>query len=127
MLEPSVAFTLFDKILAAIGLLREGKKERTEKTDQALMALYAALSETKVYIREQKEGAPRDIDKEISLAGLWRNASIPLRAIDAEFAEKCFSKGSYWLEPDVWDRQKIEEKGIAIDAVFEATRALLIR
>lgn len=127
MVDATIAFILFDKILAALGLYREGKKQRTEKTDQALMALYAALSETKAYIREQKEGKPRDHEKEFAIASLWHKASVPLREIDSEFAERCFLKGGYWLEPEVWDQEKINQKGIAIDAVFEATRALLIK
>jgi len=96
LIEPTVAFTLFDKVLAGIGLLQEGKKRRSR-------------------------------DREFSIARLWHAASIPLREIDPEFAERCFIKGSYWMEPETWDRKRIAEKGIAIEAVFEETRKLLIR
>ena len=127
MIKPAFAFTLFDKILAVLGLIREGKKERTEKTDHALLALYAALAETRAYISEREKGKRRNRKQEFSIARLWHSASIPLRVIDKEFAERCFLKGSYWMEPDTWDKKKIEEKGIAIDAVFDATRKLLVR
>ena len=56
VIESAVAFTLFDKVLAGIGLLREGKKHRTEKTDQALFALYAALAESRAYIPTELTG-----------------------------------------------------------------------
>jgi hypothetical protein len=127
MIEPVVAFTLFDKVLAGLGLIREGKKERTEKIDHALLALYAALTETRAYIAEREKGKKRNHDREYKLARLWHSASIPLRVIDKDFAERCFLKGSYWLEPDTWDKKKIEEKGIAIEEVFDATRKLLLR
>lgn len=127
MIEPATAFTLFDKVLAGLGLLREGKKERTEKTDHALLALYTALAETRAYISDRRNGKRRNRDREFSIARLWHSASIPLRAIDKDFAERCFLKGSYWMEPDTWDKKKIEETGIAIDTVFEATRKLLVR
>jgi hypothetical protein len=35
-------------------------------------------------------------------------------------------KGSYWLEPEVWDNNRIAEKDIALESTFEATRKLLI-
>jgi len=50
MIEAGVAFALFDKILAGLGLIRDGKKQRTEKTEHALRALYVALMETRAYI-----------------------------------------------------------------------------
>ncbi len=125
MIEPTTAFTLFDKVLVGLGLLREGKKERTVKTDQALRALYAALGETKKYISKGNGGGARNRDLEWKIAELWHNASIPLREIDQDLAEKCFLKGSYWLEPEAWTEERIAQTDIAIDTVFEATRALL--
>jgi len=127
MIEPTVAFTLFDKILAGLGLIRQGRKQRTEKIDQALLALYVALAETKSYIEDRKNGKRRDRRREYELARLWHSASIPLRAIDRDFAHRCFLKGSYWMEPDTWDKKRVDETGIAIDAVFDATRKLLMR
>ena len=127
MIESAIAFTLFDKVLAGIGLLREGTKRRTEKTDQALFALYAALAESRAYITDRANGKRRDRKQEFSIAKLWHAASVPLREIDAEFAERCFIKGGYWMEPDTWDKKQIQEKGIAIESVFEETRKLLVR
>jgi hypothetical protein len=127
VIEPAIAFTLFDKLLAGLGFLREGKRRRTEKTDQALLALYAALAETRAYIIERESGKRRNREREIAIAKLWHNASVPLREIDVEFAERCFIKGGYWMSPEAWDKKQIQEKGIAIDSVFEATRKLLIR
>lgn len=126
MIESAVAFSLFDKILATIGLIREGKKQRTQKVDIALNLLYTALNETSGYIAYRKDGKRRDKKKERALARLWHNASIPLRSLDKEFADRCFLKGSYWMEPDAWDKRRIEQTGIAIDRVFSETRSLLL-
>lgn len=125
MVESSIAFTLFDKVLTAIGLLREGKKQRSEKTDQALLALYAALGETKAYLQQRKTGGLSDRQREFGLANLWHRASIPLRELDPELAERCFIKGGYWMEPEAWTDEKIAQAGIAVDQVFEQTRAFL--
>jgi hypothetical protein len=127
MIEPTTAFTLFDKVLTGLGLIREGQKARNEKVDHALLALYAALTETKSYIESREKGKRRSREREYQLARLWHNASIPLRAIDKDFAQRCFLKGSYWLEPETWDKKRVEETEIAINTVFDATRQLLIR
>jgi hypothetical protein len=127
MIETEIAFALFDKLLAGLGLLREGKKQRTEKTEQALRALYVALTETKAYISDRESGKRRNRRREYQLAQLWQNASIPLRVIDKEFALRCFAKGNYWMEPEAWDKKRIEDTGIAIDAVLNETRGLLVR
>jgi len=125
MIDP-LTFIFFDRVLNVLGLIRDGKKQRTDKIEQALLALYAALAETRHYVQERKNGASQDTNKEYQIAALWDKASVPLRAIDKKLAERCFLKGSYWREPNAWDQTKIEQTGIAIDAMFEATRALLI-
>src|SRR5262245_46421363 len=102
MLETAAAFTLFDKLLAALGLLREGQKERSAKTDAGLAALYKALNKTKPYLELRAHGGARNRDKEFEIAQVWHDASIPLREIDPELAKRCFIKGGYWLEPDAW-------------------------
>ncbi len=48
--ELMTVVTIFDRLLSAIGLIKEKQKERSERVDQALYALYAALNETKSYV-----------------------------------------------------------------------------
>ena len=127
MIEPVCAFTLFDKALSVLGLIRDSKKERSAKIEQALLALYAALAETRSYISEQENGKPRNQEREYAIARLWSTASVPLREIDPKLAERCFEKGGYWMEPDAWDQKRIHAKGIAIESMFEATRQLLLK
>ncbi len=127
MIEAGVAFMLFDKILAGLGLIRDGKKQRTEKIDHALRALYVALMETRAYITERENGKHRNRKREYQLADLWHSASIPLRTIDKDFARRCFAKGNYWMDPEAWNKGMIEETGIAIDRVLEKTRSLLLQ
>lgn len=91
-------------------------------------ALYtAALAETKAYIADLKSGKPKDTQRQFAIARLWNTASVPLREIDKDLAERCFLKGGYWMEPEAWDEARLEAKGITIDSVFEATRQLLIK
>jgi hypothetical protein len=122
-----LAFAIFDRFLAALGLIRENRKYRTERVDKALYALYAALSETKSYLSLLDSGKKRNREKEWAIAKLWHNASVPLRNIDRDLANRCFIKGSFWLEPDTWTTLMIREKRIGLDQVFESTRDLLMK
>lgn len=126
MAEAAVILTIFDKFLNVLGLIKNGRIEKDKKIDKSLLSLYAALSETKAYVHSLKDGENRDQHKEFSLARLWHDASVPLRNIDSELAEKCFLKGSYWLEPEAWDEARVAKHQIALDHVFEKTRELLI-
>lgn len=125
--EVTTIFGLFDKTLSVLGLIRDGKKSRNEQIDQALFALYAALGETREYVTARKNGKRRDKKKEMSIARLWNNASIPLRYIDQDLASRCFLKGSYWLDPDIWDDKKVNRHRIELDTVFEEARQLLLK
>lgn len=127
MIEAATAFTFFDKLLTALGLIRQGQKERSAKTDAALAALYKALNKTKPYLELRAQGGPRDRDREFSIAEAWQDASIPLREIDNDLAQRCFIKGGYWLEPEVWDDATIKQKGIAFSQVMSATEELLAK
>ena len=121
-----VAFAFFDRCLAALGLIREGRKRRGERTDQALYALYAALNETKAYIDHLDSGKRRNKKREWAIARLWHDASVPLRDIDRDLAERCFIKGSFWLERDAWTDAMIKRKRIKLDQVMRSTRKLLM-
>ena len=127
MVEVSIALMIFDRCLNVIGLIRDGKVKKNTQIDKALLALYAALSETKAYVAYIAEGKPYDRQREHKLAKLWHEATVPLRHIDKDLANRCFLKGSYWMEPDSWTEAGIEENRIALDQVFESTRDLLLR
>jgi hypothetical protein len=121
------AFAILDRFLTVLGLIRQGRRHRDERTDQALYALYAALNETKAYIQILASGKKRDRKREWAIAKLWHDASVPLRDIDRDLAERCFIKGSYWLEPDTWSDVMISRKRIKLDQVLKSTRNLLMK
>jgi hypothetical protein len=126
MTTPEVAFAFFDRLLAAIGLIRAKQKEKSERTDQALYALYTALIETKAYVFSLKSGKERDRKKEFAIAELWHDASVPLRKVDRDLAERCFIKGSYWLEPDTWSELRVNRKRIGLNQVLKSVHELLM-
>jgi hypothetical protein len=125
MAELATMAFLFDKVLTFIGLVRASERERDEKVDGALFALSAALNETEAYNKILESGGMRDHEREHRIAVLWHNASVPLRHVDREFAERCFLKGSYWMNPDVWDSRRVRRNGITLKRVANDTRKLI--
>jgi len=121
-----VVLTIFDKFLNIVGLVREGKLKRDEKTDRALHALCKALNETKAYVTRLNQGNKPDRRHEHDIAYLWPKASVPVRHIDPDLADRCFLKGSYWHEPKSWSESQLEESRIALDQVLESTKKLLV-
>ena len=126
MPKTEITVAIFDRLLAALGLIREGRRRRNERIDQALYALYAALNETKAYIEFLSSGKKRNRKREYAIAKLWHDASIPLRDIDHDLAMRCFIKGGYWLKPDTWTEVMIRQKRIKLDQVISSTRKLLM-
>ena len=122
-----LAFAVFDRLLAVLGLVREGRKVKSERTDQALNALYVALNETKSYVDRLDSGGRRSRSSEFEIAHLWQMASIPLRELDPDLALRCFIKGGYWLKPSTYTSLKVRKQRIGLDQVLDSTRELLLR
>lgn len=118
MADVSTFLILFDNLLKTIGLIREGKLRHNDKIDEALKLTMDALRETRVYANKLRNGKRRDINKEHNIAELWSQASIPLRYIDKDLANKCFIKSEYWLEPETWTQARVESEGIALDTIY---------
>lgn len=57
-------------------------------------------------------GKRRRRKRELTIAKLWHDASVPLRHVDKDLADRCFLKGSYWLEPDTWTKMMEKKKRI---------------
>jgi hypothetical protein len=126
MPSAKIALGMFDGCLKTLGLIREGKKRRDEKIDQALFALYAALNETKSYVENRQRGKRRNQRREFRIAHLWDAASVPLRNIDKVLASRCFAKGNYWMDPQVWTEDRIKANGITWEDMFRRTRDILL-
>jgi hypothetical protein len=124
--EIMTVITVFDRILAAVGLLRAKKKERSERTDQALYALYTALNETEAYMSYLESGNEPDRKRELFIAKLWIDASVPLRQVDRDLAERCFIKSRYWSKRGTWTALMINRKRIDLNQVIESIRDLLM-
>ncbi len=120
-----ILINAIDAALKFVRLARDGKIREEEHLTQALNALYVALSETKLYIVSRKRTGKADRQKEEDLSRLWVQASIPMRYIDQDLADRCMLKGDYWADPGEWNDERIEESRIEIGRVFAEARELI--
>jgi hypothetical protein len=134
--ETSVLLKAADSLLGWFGLLRKEQLERGERERRAIKALYVALNETVLYFRrldrpylarnskERKEFV-RNIQAEEALSRLWMEASVELRNIDSDLAERCFFKGQYWADRDGWSDEDVRKANIKLTKVLEDAKILM--
>jgi hypothetical protein len=109
------------EVLAFFQKEREARNERHEK---ALLARYAAVNETRLYLKRATTGE-MDRKTEEELSRMWTRAAVAVRRIDAKLADRCLKKSDYWVSPENWADQEVISLGIGIDEIFEESRRLL--
>lgn len=102
-------------------VLEEGKanKERLNNQKQEfLKASSKAVRQTLFYIRENK----RDTKTEAELSDLWAEVALVTQPFDPNLAERCYLKGNYWANPDIWSDEEIENAGIELNRIEQEVR-----
>jgi hypothetical protein len=110
------------KILGPIATL---SKDRRELKDSAFRAISNALDETFLYYRDINNGGQRNLEREALLSKYWSAAAIPMRHFDEQLSNICEHKSEYWVNPDNYDDNDIEQLGIRLDDVRQAYRKML--
>lgn len=132
--ESSLLLKAADSLLDWFGLLRKEQVARDEKERRAIKALYVVLNETLLHFRrlgrprlarskKERTHFKRDIQTEEHLSRLWMDASVELRQIDRDLAERCFLKGTYWADRDGWSESAKQTS--RLNKVLKDSRALL--
>jgi hypothetical protein len=132
----SVLLKVADSVLGWFGLLRKEQLEQGERERRAIKALYVALNETLLYFRrldrpylarskKEKAEFERNVQAEESLSRLWIEASVELRDINPDLAERCFFKGQYWADRDGWTDDDVRKTNIKLEKVLEDASALM--
>ena len=123
MLEAVVA------LLPALGgLLKDALKRRRlqdARGQDAVAAILRAVNETKLYVSALARGVQRDTNREAELSRHWTDAAAKLHGIDDDLAQRFRLKGEYWVAPDQWDGEKVEQARILLTEVAADADALL--
>lgn len=100
-------------------------ERKIDRSRAGLTALSKALFETRIYLRDRENGVALDQSREDDIVRLWSGAAIELRDLDENLAALCQHKAEYWVRPDEWSAQSIQERGIGIDQLFDRFRDVL--
>lgn len=115
-------------MLTAIGewidRLRGMNRDKLAQSKAALQALVSATIKTTAYLANVRRGAQIERDRESTLAQLWSEASIELREINPDLAERCFIKAEYWADPEQWTDTQIQEARIGIESIKDEAQLL---
>src|SRR5688572_13394158 len=80
---------------------------------EALEAIQEAIAETRKYI-ERENIEQRDRSREVELSKLWSIASMRIKKLDLDLAERLELKSSYWENSANLSRREIHQNGIAL-------------
>lgn len=116
---------LFGPFVAIWAFLKGVGDRKDDRTKAALAALSAALTETRLYLRDWKHGAKGNRSKEAQIVRLWEAAAVELRDVDAQLSSICHHKAEYWIHPEEWSEEEVQAKGIGIDELFRTYRRIL--
>lgn len=116
---------VIERLVALLGPIAELRRDQRALADEALRSVSIALTETCLYYRSIETERGRSAEKEAQLARYWAAAAIPVRHIDSELALVCEHKSEYWVNPDSWDRSRLDGLSIALDDVRLRYRSLV--
>jgi hypothetical protein len=125
-LSASEWFAIFTHVKKWVRNLSRAKNERKEESKEALRAVIKAVRETRLYLRDLREGGKKSIEKERELSMLWTNLSFDLKDLSLKkLADRCNSLGSYWADPDDFDEAFLDRAGNRLPDIEELAEASL--
>lgn len=118
--------------------LRQRKRELNDREQMALERLGKAVTETRLYLKRLDRAAISKAKKgqaerrrargtEEELSRLWTDASIALRRVNQNLAERCYLKGGYWADPENWSAADIKSTNIAFEEMDDELHKFLTK
>ncbi|MBX2976408.1 MAG: hypothetical protein KF721_09755 [Ignavibacteriaceae bacterium] len=125
MITPVELIGFFSQITNWLISIKNSVRVNREEYENILTLIYTAANETKHYIAQQKNGKPRDEEKEMRLSEMWMRAGVKVRRLDFDFGERLLLKADYWANPDSWTVKQINDAGIELDRVLKNAREIM--
>jgi hypothetical protein len=118
---------MIDGIKTLLNYFRDERHRREDGVDQALLAIYVATNETKLYVERVRRTGVSVRATEEQLSRLWTKAAVPIRRFDRDLADRCLLKGEYWVNPSALTVEQINLFRLGLNEVFRDARELLNR
>ena len=94
-------------------LIQSSSATRNEKQLTADKAFCEAVTMTESVLRNRSPDEPNQV--EYGLTNAWHQASLAFRdAGDDKLMKLCNIKGYYWMNPDQWTDERLEDAGIKL-------------
>jgi hypothetical protein len=129
---PGAEMIAFADIISALKMvaggiksLADSKERKDAKYDAAILRIYTAASESKIYIAGLKNRKNPDENRERKLTRLWNKAAVGLRNYDKDIADQCLVVGDSISESTTWSRSQIDEARESVTDIFDQARRLL--
>jgi len=106
--------------------LSRAGEARKQASKQALRDVIKAVRETTVYLRSQREGGEKSLDRERQLSLLWTELSFQLEDLGLhKLAKRCHITGQYWADPESLDKEFLQKAGVRLTDIERLARASL--
>lgn len=125
MIEINQLVSVFQHVITWLKLASDEKQRHSEDYKKALLSVYFAANETKIYVATVKRRHKPDTRREAELSRLWTQAAVEIRELGPVLAQKCLLRGDYWADPTAWTEQELEQAKISLKEIFERSRGLL--
>jgi len=112
-------------LASLLGPISNLTTERKGLKDAALRAISTALDETYLYYRDLEKITERNLDREAQIARYWSAAAIQIRHFNRDLSVICDRKSEYWINPEHFDKKRINDLELSLDNVRQAYRKLL--
>ena len=120
-----IAEIFLSPLQGILSTLQSERHYKDKNFDEALIAIKAALLESKKHV--ELGGHERDRAKEYDLAMMWADASVKARRANIPIADALSEKSNYWEDQNIWEEDQIVAKGIKFDQIESQIDELLSR
>lgn len=80
---------------------RQAKQGQTEAQIKAVRSVLLAVSASRAYLYDLRQGESRDRSREEELSKLWAEAAVDVRCVDQRLSSIAVVSSLGWADPDV--------------------------
>lgn len=86
---------------------RQAKQGQSEAQAKAVRSVLLAVSATRAYLYDQREGQLRDRSREEDLSKRWADAAVDVQRVDRRLSSIAVVSSLGWADPDVQSDPKV--------------------
>lgn len=108
-----------------LSYFQRDRHHRDSQKDDALNALYLAVSRTLEYLEQSGGEKCFDRSEEFELSRLWGDAAQKVRHVSRGLALRLHDKADYWADQLEWSSEEVKTRQIELKRIRDELRRLL--